>query len=328
MTWRKLRNGSCPATACQMGRPLRHVPYPYAPFEVTIRTIMGMRLLKPSPEVNEIIVGVFARALALYEVRLYELIAFNTHLQYIVGVRDAEALARFMAFVHGNLAKEMGRIFGWRGHLWSRRGRPIPIVDDEALEQRIRYIYKHGVKEGFVTSPLEWPGVASVKARVSGEPLVGYWFNRTAESQARRQGKHFGKYDFATRYELELCPAPCWQHLSEEQYRAKVVSIVKDIEDEAAEAARDGDRFAGLETLAAQDPLEIRPTLKRSPAPLCHASTKESRDQYRKDYYCFAEAFYAAADALVEGILDVVFPEGCFPRPRPFVMPIESLAPS
>lgn len=289
---------------------------------------MGMRLLKPSPRLNEIAVGVLGRALALYDVRLYDIVFFGNHVQYAVGARDALALARFTSFFHGNLAREVGRLVGWRGRLWSRRGRVIPIVDDAALERRARYLYAHGVKEGLVASPLDWPGASSVKARVSGEPMRGVWVDRTAASQARRQGKEVGPGDFETEYEIELWPWPCWEALSEEEQRARVVGIVAELEEEAQERARDGERFGGAERVAEQDPFEIPERVARSPAPFCHGSTKESREAYRVLYLAFAAAFWEAADALVAGVLDAVFPEGSFPRPRPFVTPVESFAPS
>jgi hypothetical protein len=311
-----------------MGRPLQYVPSQYAPVEVTIRTNVGMRLLKSSPEVDEVIVGVLGRALALFDVRLHEFIVFSNHIQYIVSPRNALELARFKCFLHGNIARKVGKLIGWRGKFWGRRGRPIPIVDDAALQRRIRYIYEHGVKEGFVTSPIQWPGPASVKARLSGEPLVGTWFNQTAEHEARRRGKNFAKYDYATKYEIKLSPATCWQHLTEQDYRAKVGEIVSDIEAEANEAARDGKQFAGVEWLEAQDRFEIPKKLQRSAAPLCHASTKASYKSYKAKYLAFVSAFYEAATALRDGVLDAVFPPGSFPPPRPFVQVVESFAPT
>jgi hypothetical protein len=311
-----------------MGRALAYVPYPYCPIEVTIKCVGAMRLAQPSDELNEIVLGVLGRALDRSDVRLYDIIFMGNHIQYLVGARDALALAEFMCFFHGNVAREVGRIRGWRGRIWSRRGRPIPVVDDDALERRIRYIYEHGVKERLVTSPMLWPGASSVKARVTGEPLRGTWFDRTAEYHAKRRGEDFGKYDYAIPYEIELHPAPCWEHLDEEAYRDKVRRMVADIEADAAEAARDGVHFAGLEVIEQQDPFEVPKKTKHGRAPPCHASTKRTREEYLRGYLDFAQAYYEAAAQLVAGVLDVAFPEGSFPRPRPFVPPTESLAPS
>jgi len=64
------------------------------------------------------------------------------------------------------------------------------IVSDEpeAQRQRLKYVLGTGTKEQLVASPLEWPGPNAARALVHGEPVVGYWFNRTQEWKARRRG--------------------------------------------------------------------------------------------------------------------------------------------
>ena len=94
------------------------------------------------------------------------------------------------------------------------------------------------MKEVLVESPLEWPGPHCARALMTGEPIVGYWINRTKEWAARRRGEDFGVYDYATRYEIPLVPLPC-RHLSPEEYRDEMVKLIVEIQDECA-AARDG----------------------------------------------------------------------------------------
>jgi hypothetical protein len=45
-----------------MSRPLRHVPRPGCLFEVIVRTVQARFLLRPSVALNEIVLGVLARA--------------------------------------------------------------------------------------------------------------------------------------------------------------------------------------------------------------------------------------------------------------------------
>ena len=52
---------------------------------------------------------------------------------------------------------------------------------------RLKYLLANGVKEGLVESPLDWPGVSCAKALVHGEPLEGYWFNRSKEWSAHNR---------------------------------------------------------------------------------------------------------------------------------------------
>ena len=74
------------------------------------------------------------------------------------------------------------------------RYQAIPVSQEEGAQlERFRYILSHGVKEGLVASPKDWPGVHCAKALVEGEPLRGTWFDRTQEYAARRRGEKFDR---------------------------------------------------------------------------------------------------------------------------------------
>ena len=73
------------------------------------------------------------------------------------------------------------------------------------------------MKDGLVEKVLQWPGPNAARALLHGEPLVRYWFNRTREYYARRKGIDFEKYDFATRYEIELRRLPAFADDSPEE---------------------------------------------------------------------------------------------------------------
>jgi hypothetical protein len=47
-----------------------------------------------------------------------------------------------------------------------------------------------------------------------------------------------GKYDYATRYEVELKPLPAYRDDSPEEYRAMVAEVLEEIEEEAARKRR------------------------------------------------------------------------------------------
>jgi len=68
----------------------------------------------------------------------------------LVWARGA-ALAGFMQYLRANLSKKVGRLVDWSGSFWERRYSAEPVLDDEALVGRLRYVLAHGV-----------PGSASV----------------------------------------------------------------------------------------------------------------------------------------------------------------------
>ncbi len=221
-------------------RKLRFIPEGDALVEVTTRTLHGRYLMKPSRQLNEIVVGVLAKAQEHSpEVRICALVFMSSHYHLLLHVDDGEQLAKFMCYFNSNLAREIARLYKWPEKIWGRRYEGIVATDEiEAQIARLRYILRHGVKEGFFVSPSEWLGVHSVDALLTGEPLEGVWFDRTRESAADRRGEEFDRYEYATRVELRLDPLPCWAHLDAAQIRQRVAEMVEEIEQEATEEHR------------------------------------------------------------------------------------------
>jgi len=46
---------------------------------------------------------------------------------------------------------------------------------------RLKYLLGHGVKEGLVARPQDWPGAHVVRALVQDEEVTDLWFDRTRE---------------------------------------------------------------------------------------------------------------------------------------------------
>ena len=279
-------------------------------------------MLLPSEELNEIVLGILGRALkACPGVGIVAFSFVSNHYVMLLRAQDAGALARFMGYVNGNLAREAGRLYHWKEKFWGRRYRSIPVVDEASQVARLRYVLAHGAKEGLVARPADWPGATCLDGLLSGETLTGVWFDRTQEYNARRRGQKVGKYDFATRYEVPLVPMPCWEELSEEQRRQQCASLVADIEQEAAEENhRRGRVPPGPDFICNQHPHDTPREVKRSPAPQCHAASKKARKAYCAVHDAVVTAFRAAAECLKAGNSDEAhFPPGCFPPGLPFV---------
>ena len=286
--------------------------------EVTLRVIHGRFLLRPSDDLNEIVLGILGRAQEACGIRLHAFIFMSNHYHLILTVPNAKALAKFECYLNGNLAREAGRLHGWNEKVWSRRYTAIPILDEVAMVQRLEYLLSHGCKEGLVARPQDWPGASSLHSMLTGEPIGGFWFNRTAEWYARRRGRPFDKYAFATEHAVELTPLPCWERLEEDAYRARVAAMVQDIEDRT----RAGNRGAGIVPpgalhVLAQDPHNHPDDPARSPAPRCHTSLPSLRREYLAAYYAFVDVYMEASALFRSGKLDAEFPADCIPPPAP-----------
>ena len=75
--------------------------------------------------------------------------------------------------------------------------------------------------------------MATAHALLDGEPLKGFWFDRSQEYAARHRGEDFDRYRFASEETVHLSPLPCWMYLSDETYHERVGELVDEIEEEA-----------------------------------------------------------------------------------------------
>jgi hypothetical protein len=303
------------------GRRLRWVPEEGALVDVTCRTVQGRRLLRPSLELNEIVLGVLGRAQRLYPIRICGLAVLSSHVHLLVDVDTAEQLANFMEYACSNMAREVGRLTDWEGPVFAGRYHAIIVSPEEKAQvARLAYCLAQGCKEQLVERVRDWPGGHCVRALLDGEPLKGCWFGRSQEYAARRRGEDFERYDYATEETVELSPLPCWQHLPDKAYQERVAGLVKEIEDEAAaERERTGKPVLGVEAILTQDP-QYRPVhLDRSPCPLFLVASEAMWRTLYEGYTWFVAAFRSAAEKLRAGDRAAPFPPGSFPPALPFV---------
>ena len=302
-----------------MARPLRYMREPNSTFEITTRTLQGRLLLKPSKELNDIILGILGRALELYPVLLHLVVVISNHVHLIITAANIKLLSDFMRYVNSNIAREAGRLHSWREKFWGRRFSDITILDDGKLLERAHYLLSHGCKEGLVLRPGSWPGINCVEALTKGKKLFGTWYDRTKEYEAKRAGQECKPGEFATWYEVPLSPLPCHAHLSPGQQRAQYRAMVRDIELETRKQfGRGGRRILGVKGVLGQSPHKRPKKVKRSPRPLCHCSDPEKRRAYRDDYRWFVSLYRVASRKLRQGVRTVSFPDGCFPPPLAF----------
>jgi hypothetical protein len=298
-----------------MPRPLRFIP-DHSLVEVTTRTIQGRLLLRPSPELTDIILGIIGKAQALYGMTIHAFVFLSTHAHFLLSPSSAAQLALFMQFVNANVAKEAGRLHAWRDRLWSRRYRAIVVADDTAAIGRLRYILAHGAKEGLLASPRIWPGPNCIAALGTGALLRGTWFDRSKEFLARQRGETVFPTQFATTYDIHLTPLPCLQHVSADQRQSEIRHIVGEIKAKAAADNKEKGRTPmTVEQILAQDPHSKPASTDRSPAPFVHATHDSTEHDFRVAYRAFVDAFRAGVERLRERAREIreLFPAGAFP---------------
>ena len=311
-----------------MGRDNRAFTQPWRLVEVTSVTIQNRFLLRPSKRLNDLVVGVVARAQQKYEMTVICLTVLSSHYHILLLARDPDHMADFMGFVNTNLSKEIGTLHRWPGPLFADRYHHIEVSDEEGDQiERLKYCISNGVKEHLVDRPDQWPGVNSVRALVEGEVLVGHWYDRTREHAARQRGKEdVDEEQFASEERLMFSPLPCWAHLPEAEWRRRVAELVGEIEQEGErERQRTGATSMGVESILSADPHYRPKKVEKSPKPRFHARHPAVWKRMWEAWREVTAEFRRASARLLAGERGVEFPEGTFPPHQPFVRFAETL---
>jgi hypothetical protein len=250
-------------------------------------------------------------------VRLHGYVFLSNHLHLIISARGL-IVADFMRYLLSNLAKKLSPLCRsrWWGRFWERRYSATPILDEEALEARLRYVLSHGVKEGLVAHAREWEGLHCAMQLTNETPLGFRWFDWTKRWSAKRR-PGFNPRDISSRYAaefaedevLELAPLPHWAAMPPAQRRAAAVRLVRDVELEHKK-----EHVLGM-TNAKRESTALPQKRKRTPRPMCHATSREAHHQHRLEYRQFASVFRAASGEWLQGNVTAEFPADCF-KPR------------
>ena len=306
-------------------RPLRG-PHPGQMFEITTRAINRRKLLRPSKEVNNIIVGVIGRAQKHVDVQLHAFVFMSTHYHILLTVKSAEDMSKFIGFINCNVTRKLNALNRRTGAGWARRFRAIGVSNDPCTQRRrLRYLLAHGVKEKLVRRAKDWPGASALPWLVLGKPIRGIWTSFTARYHAtHRKGYVPRRGEFDIVYVLKMAVLPCWQAMAPERWRRLVAELVAAIEAEAAEEREaEGSEVLGADAVLAADPMSQVPWQRRTRAPSVHAVDPAVYRLFQEIIRLRRLAYAEASARFRAGEWDVEFPAGMFrplggfvPHPR------------
>lgn len=312
-----------------MGRPLRMI-VPGQAMIITMRCFQARFFLRPSKRVNAIVAGVLGKAQQRYHMEIHYFVVLSNHLHLYVTPESPQQLEAFQRFLASNLSKEIGALRGWRGGIFRSRYSAIHVTDEEEAQvARLVYLMAHGVKEGLVPRPQDWPGLQPLKELLRGQFRIhgGRWIQRSAlyaadrayrsnrkAKQPRLRKKPPRRIDFTEEVPVELTPIPCWAHLEPSQYAAALRELLSQIAHDHAELIATVPRD-WKQRILQRDPIAEPARYKRSARPFCHAATPEAWWEFKRLYEDFRSAFRLASDLLRQGSLEAfaLFPEGAFP---------------
>jgi len=295
------------AGGIHLARPIRMYEAEL-PYFLTVRCLHGRLFLRPSERTNEIVGGVLARSARLAGIEVFAFVFASNHVHLLVRGSPSK-ISPFMQHLLTNISKKIGALVGWRGAFWERRYSAEPVLDDEALLGRIRYILSHGVKEGLVATPEEWPGLSCLSMMLDGEPRRFRWFQWSDRWRERRLGKPCGRFDEkCSRIEqlvLAQIPHPAFQEASSR--RQILESVLRGIREYGAALHK---RFRGRAWVLAQRPQHRPERPARTPRPPCHTSSTRVLGEFREKARAFTTVFLNASQRWRAGDFSAPFPLG------------------
>ena len=307
-----------------MGRPLRrHEPGQL--YLVTSRCHQARFFLRPDRELNEAVLEWLARAqLRFPRLRILAICVLSNHLHLVVRDEQGE-LAAWASYFLGHLARAVNRIRRRSGTCFERRYSAEPILDDEALIDRLVYVVVNPVKAGLCKRARDWPGVVLVAAEAKPQEIPVTWLDRDQvrfeRVRARLSGQLAPKHD-AFRVQGSLLIGPFAPTPSSKRDGEGVTAAIEARERELAQQRRrTGRKTLTRKQVLAQSWQAAPRRPQRSPRPLCHASDAALRKRFREGFREFVSLFREASARLRRGEPNASFPAWCYPPGGPLLRP-------
>ena len=233
---------------------------------------------------------------------------------HLVLTDTQSQLSDFMMRFNGLLARDINAIDEIEGRFFERRFAASPILDLDAVVDRIVYTVCNPASANLVEDFDQWPGLCGSFASLAPQS-----FRRTdrrtfhrALRQAQQTGLPVDENDFIQTRTLTLVPVPGVQA---ERVEAAITEHQR-----ALHAKRRGS-VLGVRAVLAVDPFDTptSPSSKRR-NPLCHTSFVDRLTDFKNGWRAFIDAYKQASRQFRNGHFGVAFPPWSF---RPFCPLIE-----
>ncbi|MCB9524100.1 MAG: hypothetical protein H6702_12135 [Myxococcales bacterium] len=285
-----------------MPRPCRYYPG-VVTLEVMTRVLEARRLLRPSAELNDLVLGVIGRVLARHAatVRLHELSFLSTHYHAAFTATCQAAAAAFMRDLNSALAKKVGLACDWEAKIWGQRYSGT-VLHESAQPVRQQYIVEQGLPENLFASPADNPCVNSISAKARGNfELEGTWYDKTAMSKAGVPWHSPRRAEFGEKVTVPLHPWPFEQRWTKTRRQREAKALIdQSTQAHATRREAEGVEVLGADRMRAADPRSQTGSPQTGTgAPRVRGTAQEVAD-YLAGYAEGMEARERALDAAAE----------------------------
>ncbi len=157
----------------------------------------------PIEEVNRIILGCLAWAVAKHHIKLFAFVFMSNHFHMLLQAPYLN-LSDFMRDFQSAIARELNRLHGREGTFYEGRFKAEKVLDDEAFMDKLEYTLNNPCNDDLVHHIEDWPGVSSWDFHSTNEPMVGQKLNRDQLRKLRRKDDTVAEEAAYEEFELEL----------------------------------------------------------------------------------------------------------------------------
>ncbi len=301
---------------CFLFKPNHHPQIPLLQADSPPHALDVNNEIIPKPSVINIIGSSLVRAMHEYPIELfwYELNINHNHVG-VGGYREdvLDDFIKFFQLSNSLIARQLNKTWYREGHLFGSRYRMEPCIDDPAAEQKLEYGLTNVVKDHLVERVDRSPFFSTYKHLAYGKPLKYWWIDWAGYWKAggglnsKLHPKQFLKWG-----ELNLSTLPGWENLTIHQRQTRVRKMAQAAQEEAADIRKREKRtVVGVPALYAVDPRDRPKAPKKSgPQPLCHASDRKLRRDFKTKWNDFLDEYKEASQDFRDGYWEREFPDG------------------
>ena len=200
-----------------MTPPRRHIAGQIA--MVTRRCSERRYFLRPDDYINDVLPFEVGKAANRHGQYLYGAMAMSNHVHFAVGDSTGDR-SDFMKDAMSGIARARNCDFDRTGHFWaSGRFGDTVLLDRDAIERKLLYIWLNPVRAGLVDRASDWPGF---------KILPKHW-GKTIRIEQPDQ--FYGRRNPDV-VEFTPEPPPCYDDMSLEEVRDHFQKLLKEAEDE------------------------------------------------------------------------------------------------
>jgi hypothetical protein len=216
------------------------------------------------------------------------------------------------------LARRLNKLYGREGTLYAGRFKAEPVLDDEAMIEKMRYILCNPVAAGLVRTPGEWPGVTSWHAQMSdAEAVEGRFILKKEFRPLKRKNPDLTLDQARKTYRLKLARLPGWEGLDQATYRRRLRELVEDhCEELVRDIEAEGRSILGPEGVMRQRWAKRATSKSTKRRPLCHTRCPKQRREYREHHREVRDRYLKARGKLFRRGREPEFPFGTYPPGR------------